>query len=221
MITGITISQPKAGKHCVGAITTEYAIVFPMVILSVYILIYFGLVYYQHALLQSVTAENAQNWAMLWGYEVSDANSGTGVTTAVIYRSEGLYWHIFSNPEEKIELIRKKVLRELNEKSILKEARDTEVEVTYSNYLISRKLCIRATASYPLPAKGFFQAMGLPGEITLRACCHSAIHDPKEWIENVDYLLQIYDETGAKDWLEKKCEPLVDSLLKIKESYFR
>lgn len=221
MRAGVSIPQTKAGKHRAGAITTEYALVFPVVILSVYIIIYFGLVYYQQALLQSVTAENAQNWAMLWGYEAPEVNSGEGVTTAVIYRSEGLYWHIFLNPEEKKELIRKKILRELNEKSILKEARGTEVEVTYKNYLISRKLCVQATASYPLPAKGFFQAMGLPGDITLRACCHTAIHDPKEWIENVDYLLQIYDETGAKDWLEEKCKPLVDSLRKIKESYFK
>jgi len=221
MRTEISIPPLNGRKQRNGAITIEYALVFPVVILSVYILIYIGLVYYEQALLHAVTAENAQNWAMLWGYEIPEVNSGTGVTTAAIYRSERLYWHIFSNPERKKELIRNKILQELKEKSILKEAMNTEVEVIYRNYMVSRSVCIKATVSYPLPAKGFFKTLGLPGDITLTANYHSSIYDTKEWIEDIDYLLQIYEETGAKGWIEEKCEPLVNSLRKIKEAYFR
>jgi hypothetical protein len=61
---------------------------------------------------------------------------------------------------------------------------------------------------------------GLSGDIRLQAYSETTVHDPKEFIQNVDYLLQIYEETGAKDWVQEKCKPLADTLKQIKE-YFK
>jgi hypothetical protein len=213
-----SIKKIRHSRH--GAITIEYAVIFPLVIFVVMLLVYIGLVYYQQALLQSVVTANAQDWALLWGYDAQKVHPGEGILGAEGYNSEALYWHIFPEANPKKENIRNAILRDYERKSILKSSRDVQVEVSFKNYLLFQKVDIKATAIYTMPMKGFFQAVGLTGDFTLQAFSEISVHDPKEFIHNVDYLLQIYDESGAKDWVMEKCKPLMDSLKKVKD-YFK
>lgn len=200
--------------------TIEYAVIFPIVIFIVLLLVYFGLIYYQQALLQSVTARNTQDWAFLWGFDAEKVQPGEGIFNFEGYSSEGLYWQIFSGVNRKKEIIRSAIREEYERKSLLRSSRDVQVDVSFENCLITQKVGVKVTAAYPLPMKGFFQAVGLPGELTLQAFSETTVHDPKEFIQNVDYLLQIYEESGAKDWVMEKCKPLTDSLKKIR-NYFQ
>lgn len=203
-----------------GAITVEYAVIFPFVIFIVMLLIYFGLIYYQKALLQSVVAGNTQDWAFLWGYDAQKVKTEEGILSREGYSSEGLYWQVFSGANPKKEIIRNAILEDYERKSLLRSSRDVQVEVFWKNYLIFQKVGVKVTAIYPMPMKGFFQAVGLPGDHTLQAFSETTVHDPKEFIQNVDFLLQIYDESGAKEWVMEKCKPLTDSLKKVKD-YFK
>lgn len=203
-------------KPIQGAVTVEYAIIFPMVIICVIILIHMGLLYYQQALLQSVTAENAQNWAFLWGYDAEKIQPPEGVIHRKVYQSEGMYWQIFSGASRKKEIIRFAIEEEIYQKSILKPIDGVAVEVRYHNYLIIQKVGIKVTANYSWPVKGLLQSIGVSGDVRMEAYSETMIHDPKEFIHNVDYLLQIYEETGARDWVQEKCKPLVDSLQRVK-----
>lgn len=207
-------------KACDGAMTVEYALIFPLVLFVLMLLIYFGLLYYQQALLQSVVSTNTQNWAFLWGYDARKVNPGEGVLTGEGFLSEGLYWQLFSGAAGKKEIIQEAILKEYYGKSLLKPSREVLVDVTYENYLIIQNVGIRVTAEYPSPMKGLFQAVGLSGDIKLQAYSEMTIHDPKEFIHNVDFLLQIYEESGAKDWVQEKCKPLTDALKKVKD-YFK
>lgn len=199
-----------------GAVTVEYAIIFPLVIFVVMLLIYFGLVYYEQALLQSVVTGNTQNWAFLWGYDPEKVSMGEGILNRAGYGSKGLYNQVFSGANRRQEIIRKAILEDYQRKSLLRPSREVQVEVSCENFLILQKVRVKATACYPIPMKGFFQAAGLKGDFTVQAFSETTVHDPKEFIMNVDYLLQIYEESGAKDWVQKKCKPLTDALKKVR-----
>ncbi len=211
------MTRPSVRENQKGAMMVEYAIIFPFVILCVCVIVYMGLIYYQQALLQSVVSENAQNWALLWGYDAGRIHSAEGIVGREAYESEALYWNLFTDVNKKNEYVRETIERQFLYRSIIKPVQDVKVDIAYRNYLVIQKLNIHASVSYSLPAKGFFQSMGLSGEISLKTCCEETIQDPREFIHNIDYLLQLYDETGARAWVEEKCEPLVKSLQKIKD----
>lgn len=217
MKAGIQIKpQPKS---CKGAVTIEYALVFPIVIICIIMLIYFGLVYYQQALLQSIVSENLQNCSLLWGYNPEKLNIREGITDREAYLSEGLYWHLFSGSNRKKAVLQENIRREFIGQSIIKPTKDIDIEVNYRNYVLIKKIELKAYTSYKLPFGAFFKSIGLPGDITVTASSETTVQDPKEFIQNMDYLLQIYEETGARDWVMEKCKPLVDSLGKIKDLF--
>ncbi len=200
-----------------GAVTIEYALVFPVVIICIMILLYIGLIYYQQALLQSVVSENAQNCALLWGYDFDTLDTGEGITSMEAYQSEGLYWHVFSDASPKKDMLQEGIKDELLKRSILKPSKDVEVEVIFHNYLIVQKVGFKADITYKLPfADGLLKVLGQSEGIKLSAYSEITVYDPKEFIHNVDYLLQIYDESGASDWVKEKLEPVKNSLNKIK-----
>jgi len=199
-----------------GAVTVEYVLIFPFVILSVLIIIQIGLLYYQQALFQAVVGESIKNWAMLWGYDINRITAEKGITDRSVYESEGLYWHIFSGADAKKAALEKEIERLLLESSIIKPKKGIKAEVAFTNYVISQKIEIHASAAYPSPCGKLLRLIGFPEEIMLETYYETTVNDPKEFINNVDYLLQIYNETQAKEWVESLCEPLVESLKKIK-----
>ncbi len=209
----------KTGHSQMGVMTVEYAIIFPFVILIVMLLIYLGMIYYQQALLQSVVSKNTQDWAFLWGYDAQKIQPGEGILNREGYGSEGLYWQVFSGAKQKKEIISNAILEEYTEKSLLKSNRKIQVAVIYENYVIFHQVGVKAVAIYPMPMKGLFRAFGLPGDITLQASSETTVHDPREFIQNVDLLLQFYEESGAKEWVMEKCKPLTDSLKKLKDQF--
>lgn len=207
----------NTGSATKGAVTVEYVLIFPFVILCVLIIIQIGFLYYQQALFQSVVGESIQNWAMLWGYDVGRVTAEKGITDRNAYESEGLYWHIFSGAHAKKTVLENEIECLLLESSIIKPKNGIKVEVTFKNYVIVQKIEIHAAAIYPSPCGKLLQLIGFPEEIELETYYETTVNDPKEFINNIDYLLQIYNETQAKDWVESLCEPLVESLKKIKD----
>ena len=112
-----------------GAVTVEYAIIFPIVIICILLLIYLGMLYYQQCLMQTVVSENVQSLALLWGYELDGADVKTGITSKDAYISEKLYWHIAQETNEKKIKAAQSIQNEIMLKSIIKPQNDFEVEV--------------------------------------------------------------------------------------------
>ena len=193
----------------------EYVLVFPIVILCVVIIIQIGLLYYQQALFQAVVGESIQNWAMLWGYDMSRITAEKGITGKDAYKSEGLYWHISSGADAKKNALENEINRMLHKSSIIKPKDEIKTKVEFTNYVITQKIEIHAWAVYPSPCGKLLQFIGFPDEIVLETHYETTVNDPKEFIHNVDYLFQIYNETQAKDWVERLLGPLVQSLEKI------
>ncbi len=202
-----------------GAISIEYALIFPLVVLCLYFIIYLGLLYYQQSVLQSIAGESIRNWAYMWGNDTEIVNVETGIEGRKGYESEGLYWQIFSDTKNKKAGLMKDIKMQITEKSMMKPT-DIDIDVSYHNFLIVQKVSVHITTIYPSPAGHLFQTIGWSGEVLLETHCETVLSDPKEFIHNTDYLLQIYEETGVGDWVKKKCEPLTESLRKIKK-YFQ
>lgn len=211
------LKRCNAGSATKGAVTIEYVLVFPFVILCVIIIIQIGLLYYQKALFQSLVGESIQNWAMLWGYDTGRVDAEKGITDRKAYESEGLYWHIFSGAGSKKTNFEEDIERLLFESSIIKPKNGIKAEVTYTNYVIAQKIEVHVFAVYPSPCGKLLQLIGFPDEIMIETYYETIMNDPKEFINNVDYLLQIYNESQVKDLVESFCEPLVESLKKIKD----
>ena len=209
----------KVNQSLKGAVTIEYVLIFPFVIFCVFILIFIGLIFYQQALLQSVVSENAQNCALLWGYDLNKLNMTEGVTNTESYLSEDLYWHIFSKADRKKLLLQNYIRNEINKRSILKPSHDVDVEVVFHNYFLIQKVGLKAEMAYKLPCDNFIRSLGLSGDIKIQTYSEAVIQDPKEFIHNVDYILKIYEESGASNWVKEKCKSLLDSLNKIR-SFF-
>ncbi|NLY18618.1 MAG: pilus assembly protein [Clostridiaceae bacterium] len=203
-------------KSCKGAVTVEYALIFPPVIFCVFILIFIGLVFYQQALLQSVVSENVQNCALLWGYDFNKLELQEGIVNKESYLSEELYWHIFSKADRKKLILQDNIRKQMKKRSILKPSGDVDVEVSFHNYFLVQKVGFKAEMAYKLPFESLIRFFGLPDNIKIRAYSEIVIHDPKEFIHNVDYMLQIYEESGAGELIREKCKPLLDALNKIK-----
>lgn len=210
------VSHPEKTETS-GAVTVEYAIVFPVVIICVMVLVYLGMLCYQQCLMQSAVNEYVQDQAFLWGFAPDGIDMKAGIKSKDAYIDEELYWHIFTDVDKRKKKAVQSLQYELMSKSVIKPHNGFDVEVAYSNFLVYKKIGINAKAMYPLPFKGLFELFGLPGYVLIEAYDETAITDPQEFMQNIDYLLQIYDESGAKDWVKEKCEPLISTLQKIKK----
>lgn len=213
------VSKYRRCKGCIGGVTVEYAIIFPIVILCILFLIYIGIIYYEQSLIQAIVNENIQSCAFLWGYSWEDIDIKDGLKDVNTYTSKQLYQQIFSDSKKKKEEAIELIKEEIAKKSIIKPTEEMDVEIKYNNYLLYKKVDISVKLAYPLPFKGLLESIGLLGDISIQAHSEMIINDPKEFMQNIDYVCQAYDETGVKDWVTEQCKPLADSLKKIK-GYF-
>ncbi|AGC68427.1 TadE-like protein [Thermoclostridium stercorarium subsp. stercorarium DSM 8532] len=214
------LKQDFVKKQCRGAVTVEYAVIFPIVIVCIFIIIHIGMLYYQHCLMQTVASKCVRSMALLWGYDPDEINIETGITDRNAYVSEALYWQLITDKNKRGEKAAQAVLNELMSKSVIKPSGGFDVEMTYNNYIIFKKigLCIRA--DYVLPFGDLLELVGLPGRTRMEVYSETMVHDTQDFIQNTDYLLQIYEESGARNWVEEKVEPLLNSLKNIKK-YFK
>lgn len=211
MKTGI-INRFFIKKHNKGAVTVEYAVIFPVVVICILILIYIGMLFYQQCMMQSAVNRYVRSLAHLWGYNPDNVDYEAGISKKETYLDEELYWHLFADTQKRAKKATESVRNELMAKSIIRPKAGFDVQVTYSNVIISKKIGINARAVYPLPFRKIFELLGSSGYVTIEAYGETSISDPPEFIRNTDYLLQIYEESGAKKLVLEKLEPLADVL---------
>lgn len=200
-----------------GAVTVEYAVVFPVVIICIMLLIYIGMLYYQQCLIQSVVSRNVRSMALLWGYDPEKVDINEGVTDKYAYVNESLYWQLFTDVNSRKEKTVRSVQDELTGKSVIRPPEGFDIEVKYTDFLIYKKVGIRVRATYPLPFANLFRLAGSSGCIRIDAYSETLINDPRDFMENIDYILQIYEESGASEKIAAKLKPLADALQSVKK----
>lgn len=147
-------------KKSKGMLTLEAALVMPLVIYTVFIMIFtFLFIYTRVYVLLSTNYVMAQATAQ-W-YSVGSDFDSTKEGGSVIGQALGMA--LSTSKKEKI--IEEKIRTKVDDGSPMKV--DLKVNVNTSNYIIGQRLHIKVKGKYKLPLSGIFKIMGLTKDGTI------------------------------------------------------
>lgn len=218
-----------------GVIMVEASIYFPIVIFTVFAMIYFGMMKYQ----ESILTFQVQKQAVMAGREVAypgyeaftrdgskesvavDFTSGSdfssGVESYYKQKIDHLYheWQFeYGAEQQRIEGELKEIL---NRCSFLTGV-EADADVTITNYVIGRQ--IKAKATYGLKSPRLLEIVGVPLDLTLHTTVTQSASNPAELVRNVDlatdlinFLLERFNVKDRVDSFLKKAEDIKNKIL--------
>jgi len=220
-------------KDETGVILVEASIYFPIVIFTVFAMIYFGMVKYQ----ESILTFQVQKLSIMGGREAaypgySDlANDGSLESSAVDFKtgtsfsiedyykagSDYLYdeWKFnYSAKEGKLETELENMLRQ---RSFLTGV-ESDAVVKIENYVVGKRLTVEAR--YGLKSPRFLKYVGVPLSLTLKTVVVQSASNPVDLVRNVDlaadlidFLLKKFNLDGRVDSFLKKAEYIMNKIL--------
>lgn len=222
-------------KRDEGAIMVEATIYFPIVIFTVFAMIYFGMVMFQDSILtfqvQKLAAMGGREIAYP-GYEAF-ADDGSLSSTAVDFKaesdfsskmsgyyeghSEHLYneWRFdYSGEEQRLE---NELASMLSRRSFLTGV-ESACDVTIKNNVIGKVITVEA--SYGLKSPKFLEYVGVPMDIKLKSSIKQTASNPTEMVRNIelaadltDFLLERFGVKDQVDSFLKKVEDIKNKIL--------
>lgn len=225
----------KHWKDESGVIIIEASIYFPIVIFTVFAMIYFGMVKYQESILtfqvQKLAIMGAKEIAYQ-GYEVF-TKDGSFRSSAVDFpdstdfsaeiknyynrHSKYLYneWKFqYDGDRSRLE---KELSEMLSARSFLTGV-TSRCTVDINNYVIGRNITVKA--SYGLQSPKFLSIVGVPLDLTLKTKVTQSASNPVELVRNIDLATDLIDflleRFGVKDRVDsflKKAEDIKNKIL--------
>ncbi len=219
-----------------GAIMVEASIYFPIVIFTVFAMIYLGMVKYQESVLtfqvEKLAVIGAREIAYP-GYEVF-TEDGSLMSSSVDFKSESQFssaeirnyyekhsehlyneWR-FDYGEDSARL-EQELSDMLRQRSFLTGI-GTDAQVKINNYVIGKSLTV--TASYGLKSPRFLSYVGVPLDLTLKTHVIQNASNPTELVRNIDLATDLIDflleRFGVKDRVDsflKKVEDIKNKIL--------
>lgn len=218
-----------------GAIMVEASIYFPIVIFTVFAMIYFGMVMFQ----DSILTFQVQKLAVMGGREVAYpgyetfAGDGSLVSSAVDFKaesdfgqkvagyyekhSEHLYneWRFDYSGEE--QRLKSELESMLSQRSFLTGV-ESQCQVTIKNHVIGKTIMVEA--SYGLKSPKFLEYVGVPMDLKLKSTVKQTASNPVDMVRNVelaadlaDFLLERFGVKGQVDSFLKKVEDIKNKIL--------
>lgn len=224
----------KKWKSESGIIMVEASIYFPIVIFTVFAMIYFGMVKYQ----ESILTFQVEKLAIMGGrevaypgYEVFNSNDSLA-STSVDFKSESdfssemesyyakhsehLYneWKFnYGTEQSRLE----EELSELLSKRSFLTGIETTAKVSISNYVIGKSITVKAT--YGLKSPKFLEYVGVPMDLTLKTNVTQSASNPTELVRNIDLATDLIDflleRFGVKDRVDSFLKKVEDIKKKI------
>lgn len=225
----------KKWKDNRGVIMVEASIYFPIVIFTVFAMIYYGMMKYQESILafevQKMAAIGARE-AAYPGYDVF-TEDGSLLSAAVDFKpdtdfdskvasyydkySDQLYdeWGFdFKGYENNIA----RDLEELMNQKTFLSGIETTASVKIEPSVISRTITV--DASYGLKSPAFLEYVGVPVDLTLRTVTVQSASNPVDIVRNTDLAIDLIDflleQLGLKDNVQaflQKVEDLKNKIL--------
>lgn len=218
-----------------GVIMVEASIYFPIVIFTVFAMIYFGMVMFQ----DSILTFQVQKLAVMGGREVAYpgyeafADDGSLLSTAVDFKAESdfsakipeyheghskhLYneWRFdYSGEEQKLE---RELSAMLSQRSFLTGVQ-SECDVKINNFVLGKIITVEA--SYGLKSPKFLEYVGVPMDLKLKSSVRQTSINPTELVRNIelaadliDFLLDRFGVSGQVDSFLKKAEDIKNKIL--------
>lgn len=225
----------KKWKEESGVIMVEASIYFPIVIFTVFAMIYFGMVKYQ----ESILTFQVEKLAIMGGRQVAyqgyeifageddlvsssvDFKSGNDFSSEIqeyySRHSEHLYneWRFDYSAEAGS--LESELSQMLSRRSFLTGV-ETTADVSISNYVIGKNLTVKA--SYGLRSPRLLEYVGVPLDLTLKSNVTQSASNPTELVRNIDLATDLIDfllqRFGVKDRVDsflKKVEDIKDKIL--------
>lgn len=225
----------KKWKDESGMIMVEASIYFPIVVFTVFAMIYFGMVKYQ----ETILTFQVEKLAVMGGREVAyqgyevftddgslqsssvDFKSGSsfGSEMEAYYKkhSEHLYDEWRFNYSEDGSRLQGNLSEMLSQRSFLTGV-STDVEVEVNNYVIGKSMTVKA--SYGLKSPKLLDYVGVPLDLTLKTNVIHNASNPTELVRNIDLATDLIDflleRFGVKDRVDsflKKAEDIKAKIL--------
>ena len=216
-------------------ILVEASIYFPIVIFTVFAMIYFGMAKYQESILtfqvQKLASMGARQVAYP-GYEVFDGNGSLqssavdfkggedfGAAVEQYYELHGkhLYDEWKVQYGEDASQLEAELSEMLSQRSFLTGVEST-AEVKISNQVIRRSIEVKA--AYGLKSPRFLEYVGVPADLTLRTYVTQCASNPTELVRNVDlatdlisFLLERFGVKDRVDSFLQKAEDIKNKIL--------
>jgi len=230
---GMYMSDRMKGER--GAIMVEASIYFPIVIFTVFAMIYFGMVMFQ----DSILTFQVQKLATMGGREVAYpgyeafSDDGSLFSTAVDFKaesnfsskmsgyyeghSEHLYneWRFdYAGEEQRLE----RELSDMLSKHSFLTGVQSDCEVHIENYVLGKSISVEA--SYGLKSPKFLSYVGVPLDLKLKSSIRQTASNPTEMVRNIelsadliDFLLERFGVTDQVDSFLKKVEDIKNKIL--------
>ncbi len=220
-----------------GYIMVEASIYFPIVIFTVFAMIYFGMMKYQESILtfqvQKLAVMGGRQVAY-YGYDVF-AEDGSLASSAVDFKEEKdfsadmkRYYdrhseYLYSEWESKqyvavCSRLEEELSEMLSRRSFLTGVDSTAVVKLDGNPVIGRSIVVEAT--YGLRPPKLLSYVGVPMDLTLRTVVVQSASNPTELVRNVDLALDLIDflleRFGVKDRVDsflKKAQDIKNKIL--------
>ena len=218
-----------------GVMLVEASIYFPMVIFTVFAMIYFGMVKYQ----ESIFTFKVEKLAVVCGREVAyqgyevfggedsllsgavdfreGSDFGSRMEAYYTKHSEHLYNEWRFNYSEEEGRLTGRLSEMLSRRSFLTGV-ETRAKVEISNYVIGKSITVHA--EYGLKSPKFLEYIGVPVDLTLKSGVTQSAANPTELVRNIDLAADLIDflleRFGVKDRVDsflKKVEDIKDKIL--------
>lgn len=192
-----------------GAATLEYALLLPVVLLSILAVMVIFLFLYQKALIQNLAEDAAQSLSRQWGYKPLPMEElDTGVYQKATYDNREIYWHIKlwnnNNKEAAAEAHLKEKTKGLG---FLQEP---VVKVNFKPGLPST-LTVEIEAASKMPGARF---LGLGNFLVIKGYAQAYVYDSKDMINTTDYVIQLFRKTKTYQFFNEKLSALRENLKK-------
>lgn len=186
-----------------GSMTVEASLIFPIILLTIVVVIYICILLYQHAYLKAVSNHVAQRGAACWSniskmkINAKSFRLETGeLKDSKELLKEDLY---LSNKEEKIKRIKKYTIYKLKKNNILESEISKldvnceqnikdKIDIWIKDYIIYKELNVVIEDSYKIPLGESLKVFGLDDKYNIRVQAKSVIYRPTEFIRNVDFI---------------------------------
>ena len=211
------VAPCRAG--CTGGATVEHAVVLPLLVLLVILLLRVVILLHDQAMLQSFASESAEGLARAWRCGSNPQIwSGSGDWSPQAGKDRNLYWQLSAmltgdaERASKAESMLKTQLREKNAMSgrgkMMLGNGMPDISVRFLTGMPFSKIRVETDMTWPVPASRLISLFGGNPVRHLHASAESLVTDPKSFIQDVDWALQLLRETKIGSAAENVCGPI-------------
>ncbi len=184
-----------------GEFTVEATIVFTLSFMVIIIMLYIGIVMYQHVHLQSITDRVASRGAMM--YATRTTNFETGAKSVNDFWNSDPYRYVYDGSYKKDAegVIKSKIKKEVGIGNVVKANKNDTADAKVELGLFSRKVVTTGSRKFNVPFVSIFSLDNSLFDLNVKSTAY--IMDMPETIKNVDYICDLINRTSASQAIEK------------------